>query len=550
MPTTDPTLAAAPRLTSAQVQVALNDGQEIAFLDIREEGVYERNHILRAASAPLSRLELQAACLIPRLSVRIVLVDQHEEIADRAVAVLRHAGYTDIAVLAGGLDGWLAAGYPQFNGVYVPSKTFGEIIEHELDTPHISGGELVDLVARGTDLVILDTRTPEEYGARTIPGAINVPGAEIVYRIDAVAPSPDTLVVVACGGRTRSILGAQSLINAGVPHRVVSLANGAQGWLRDGRELELGARRRAAQPSAAQQALARVRADAAARHIGVRRIGAAELARFEAERENRSLYLFDVRPEAEYETGHRPGWRNAPGGQLVQATDSYIGTLGARVVLHDVQGVRALMTAYWLQQLGGYDVYLLEDDRAVALEAGAERLSVPALAYPAAPWLEADALHARQQAGDVAVFDIDNSLAFRKRHVPGAWFTTRVALPDHLAHAGDAAAVVITSSDGVLASLAAAELRATTGRDVYWLLGGTAAWGKAGYAFESGGERVLSGEDDIRHGPWAFDGARQRQEIDAYLSWEIDLVRRFEADGDGRIQVAAIPPRLTEAAGA
>lgn len=539
---------AAPRLTPAQVQAALADGREIAFLDVREEGVYDRNHILRAASAPLSRLELQAARLIPRLSVRIVLADQHEEIADRAAAVLRHAGYTDIAVLAGGLDGWLAAGYPQFNGVFVPSKTFGEVIEHELETPHISGDELVALVEGGTDLVILDTRTPEEYGARTIPGAINVPGAEIVYRIDAIAPSPETLVVVACGGRTRSILGAQSLINAGVPHRVVSLANGAQGWIRDGRALEQGAHRWPAQPTAAQQALARARADTVARHTGVRRIGAAELARFEAERDTHSLYLFDVRPEAEYETGHRPGWRNAPGGQLVQATDTYVGTLGARVVVHDTQGVRALMTASWLHQLGGYDVYLLEDDRAVPLEAGPERLSLPAPEHKAAPWLEASALQARLAAGGTAVFDIDNSLVFRKRHIPGAWFTTRVALAEHLDHAGDASTVVITSSDGVLASLAAAELRAQTGREVYWLLGGTAAWSKAGHPLEAGGARVLSGEDDTRHGAWAFDGARQLAEIDAYLSWEIDLVRRFAADGDGRIQVASIPPQPAQAA--
>ena len=45
-----------------------------------------------------------------------------------------------------------------------------------------------------------------------------------------MAPKPETLVVVNCAGRTRSIIGAQSLINAGVPNKVVALRNGTMGW--------------------------------------------------------------------------------------------------------------------------------------------------------------------------------------------------------------------------------------------------------------------------------------------------------------------------------
>src|SRR5262249_59092317 len=73
----------------------------------------------------------------------------------------------------------------------------------------------------------------------------------------------------------------------------------------------------------------------------------------------RTLYLSDVRDPREYDAGHVPGAVSAPGGQLVQATDQYVGTLGARIVLSDPAEVRAVMTASWLRQMGWRDVYVL-----------------------------------------------------------------------------------------------------------------------------------------------------------------------------------------------
>src|SRR5690348_8576168 len=75
----------------------------------------------------------------------------------------------------------------------------------------------------------------------------------------------------------------------------------------------------------------------------------------------RTLYIFDVRDPSEYAAGHFPGAISAPGGQLVQATDSYAGTLGARIVLNDDKAVRALMTASWLKQMGWKDVFVLAE---------------------------------------------------------------------------------------------------------------------------------------------------------------------------------------------
>jgi len=208
----------------------LGDGGELALIDLREELTFSQNHLLWARNVPLSRLELRFAALVPRKTTRIVLIDDNDSLVPRAAAVLARAGYTDISYLDGGNVAWATAGFELFSGVNVPSKAFGEFIEHARATPSVSAEELDALMQAGTNMVVLDSRPYDEYSRISIPTGINVPGAELVLHVHDIAPSPDTLIVVNCAGRTRSIIGAQSLINAGVPNRVVALRNGTMGW--------------------------------------------------------------------------------------------------------------------------------------------------------------------------------------------------------------------------------------------------------------------------------------------------------------------------------
>src|SRR5205807_392165 len=83
--------------------------------------------------------------LVPRKTTRIILCDDDEGLAARAARVLHDAGYTDITCLAGGVSAWEAAGYVLFSGMHVPSKAFGEFIEHEAGTPSIAPQELAAL---------------------------------------------------------------------------------------------------------------------------------------------------------------------------------------------------------------------------------------------------------------------------------------------------------------------------------------------------------------------------------------------------------------------
>ena len=522
----------APLVGPRELRAMLAEGEELALLDVREEGVFARGHLLIAACVPLSRLELRLVGLVPRRDTRVVLCDDDGRLAQRAAAVLRRFGWRNISVLAGGVPGWKASGYELFSGVYVPSKAFGEYVEHECGTPRISAAELKAKLDAGEDVVVLDSRPMSEYRVMNIPGALDCPGAELVYRVHELVKSPRTLVVVNCAGRTRSIIGAQSLINAGLPNRVMALKNGTMGWHLAGYPLEHGQERRAPEPG--PEALARAREAAAlvaARH-GVRMLGYREFERLRDERA-RTTYCFDVRSPEEYRLGHLPGFASAPGGQLVQATDLYAAVRNARIVLADSDGVRARMTGSWLAQMGWPEVYALEGSLAehVPVSGGATP-RVLGLDGSSVESIEPHALERLIAAGQATVVDLATSLQYRDGHVPGAWFAVRARLDEALAKIGAQGRLVFTSPDGVLARLAALEWRALV------LAGGTGAWRTAGLPIEAGAARMACEADDVYYRP--YDRQSQiEQAMKDYLDWEVALVEQLKREDYLRFRSAA-----------
>ena len=502
----------------------LDDGTELALIDVREELTFSQNHLLWARNVPLSRIELRFARLVPRLTTRIVLCDDNDGLAKRAATVLANAGYTDLSYLQGGIAAWDAAELVLFSGVHVPSKAFGEFVEHDSGTPSISAGELNAMMHDGTDIKVLDSRPFDEYARISIPTGINVPGAELVLRVRDIVPSPNTTIVVNCAGRTRSIIGVQSLINAGVPNKVVALRNGTMGWHLAGLACDSGKTARAPAVSGAGLRWAKSAAAAVARKFDVRYIDPAKLDEFRAD-PTRTTYIFDVRDSDEYAAGHFPGALSAPGGQLVQATDLYVGTLRARIVLSDDKEVRALMTASWLRQMGWKDVFVLPDAGNEVKEPARTLLGTPA---------KGDAIDASAviAADDVTVIDLSPSPDYRRGHIPGAWFAIRSRLNrvfEKIAPAGD---VVLTSEDGVLASLAVAEARGLTKRPVFWLKGGNVAWRVAGFPL-SASQRMADEPVDVWLKPYEQPSDTEAA-MNAYLSWEVDLLERIKQDGTTR----------------
>jgi rhodanese-related sulfurtransferase len=514
---------------------------ELALVDVREELIFSQSHLLLARSVPLSRFELRFPALVPRHGTRIVLCDDNDGLATRAAAILARNGYTDVALLEGGVPGWGAAGSELFSGVYVPSKAFGEYVEHTDDTPNITAPELERLIREGADLVVLDSRPFDEYSRVSIPTSTNVPGAELVLRARQIAPSPATTVVVNCAGRTRSIIGAQSLINAGLPNKVMALRNGTMGWSLAGFTPDSGKNRRA--PEASSQTLdwARNAAWRVAESCGVRRVDPTTLDAWRKD-DQRTLYVLDVRDPAEYEAGHVPGSISAPGGQLVQATDQYVGTFGARIVLIDDLEVRAAMTGSWLRQMGYADVFVLA---AKGAETG----------WPAPPMLQAEtvpedsaidcvglaALLARNEA---TVIDLSMSRDYLREHIPGAWFAIRTRLDRAFKTIPQNGTIVLTSEDGELARFAVAEARALTDEPVRFLVGGNAAWRDAGQPVSADAKMADETVDQWRK-PYERSGNTKAM-MQEYLDWEVDLLPRVKRDGT--LQFDRFRPRLREEA--
>jgi rhodanese-related sulfurtransferase len=523
-------------ITAAELRRRYQAGGEIAIVDAREEGSFHDRHLLMASCLPLSRLELIAPGLLPRRAASIVVCDNGEGLARRAAARLIEGGYTDVSVLEGGVEAWEKAGFPVYSGVHVPSKAFAEVVEHEYGTPWISAEELADRQKRGERLAIFDSRSYEEYHSNSIPGAISVPGAERVYRYEELVRSTDTFVVVNCGGRTRSIIGAQSVIDAGVPNRVVSLKDGTMAWHLAGLGVVAGATARAPEVSTESIAAARRRAAAVARRYGVPVIDRARLAEWRREADQRTLYVMDVRDPAEYRDGHLPGSVMAPGGQLVQETDSWLGVWGARVVLVDDTGVRARMTASWLRRMG-WDALVLEGGlNDVELEPGepaAKSDNFP-LAGPEPATIQPTEL----RANPGVVVDLALSRHHRQGHIPGAWFAIRARLGEALGKLPAQGELVLTSEDGTIARYAAAELGGV--RPVKVLAGGTTAWKAAGLPLETGMGPLASEPDDVAVSARDRPPAERERYMREYLAWEVDLVNQITRDADCRFRLAPV----------
>ncbi|MDB5810427.1 MAG: thiosulfate sulfurtransferase, partial [Betaproteobacteria bacterium] len=330
-------------------------------------------------------------------------------------------------------------------------------VEHHYETPRMDAADIKAKVERGEKIVILDSRPLPEYKKVSIPGGIDCPGAELAYRAHDLIGPPDTLVVVNCAGRTRSIIGAQSLINAGIAHKVVALKNGTMGWHLAGFEVAKDQDLIAPAPTATGLRKARECAARVAKRFGVQYINVAKVAEFAREMDKRTLFMFDVRSPEEFADGHLHSTVSAPGGQLVQTTDSFAGVRNSRIVLIDDHGVRATMTASWLIQMGWKEVYVVKDalssgpllKGAAPVEAlGLNKLRCETIA-PAALARELDG---------ITVIDLDSKPRYGEGHIPGAWHAIRANLAANLQKIPEPQTIVLTSADSIVAQFAAPEV--------------------------------------------------------------------------------------------
>jgi rhodanese-related sulfurtransferase len=519
-------------VSATELRALLEARTDLVLADVSEGDAYTAGHISVAVPVPASEVEVRLPGLAPRPNVPVVFTSASDDgLAEQAAELARAIGYTDVRTLQGGNPAWAAAGYRLITNFSALSKALGEYVERRYGTPRITAQALKAKIDAGEDIVILDTRPFDEYHAISIPGGVDAPGPELLYRVFDQVPRPTTQVVVNCAGRTRAIIGAQTLVNAGFPNPVVSLENGTTAWLLAGYEPARGEDAVAGAPSPDSRARAAAAAQDIARRFGVREITRDELEAVLATAGSRSLYLFDVRTEDEYRAGHLDGFRSVPGGQLVQKTDFHIGSRNGRVVLvDDADGVRARTTASWLIQLGLPDVtvYLIDDtDQLTTGDAATVRTDAEA----AAPTVDVDELVALLDDAHTRTLVVDlepaNPYVHVRHHIPGSVVARRSTLRRTLAGVDRQTPIVFTSRDGRLAALAAAEH--ASARPVRALAGGTEAWRASGRPVATGSEQnALDPAERIPEPPTL---QQRRANLDWYVAWGDTIVAELERDG-------------------
>ena len=505
-------------------------GEEVALLDVREEGPYSLAHPFFAVSLPLSQIEIRILDLIPRMNAPVVIYDNGEGYAERAGSRISALGYMDVSILEGGLEEYALIG-EVFRDVNVPSKAFGELVEAIRHTPSLSANEAKALIETDANLVVLDARRFEEYRTMSIPRGVNVPGGELAFRAREVAPSPDATIIVNCAGRTRSIIGTQSLINAGLPNKIFALRNGTIGWTLAGHQVHRGKTDRFLQRPKATYPAALADAKVWAERVGVSVLDSNSFEQLLNESKERTLHLLDVRTPEEYERAHPPGFASAPGGQLVQATDEWVGVRGARLVLFDDDGIRARMAASWLAQMG-WEACVVGLDAVKATEAGGRtprRPTRPDHASTNVATLAANRV-------DWTIVDLTRSPVYAAGHLPGAHFVLASRFAEDLSRLPGNGAIVLTSTDGDEALFSLADACAATRRKVIALEGGTRAWIAADQPIERDRHSWISQPDDVYKRPYeGTDNAAAAMQ--AYIDWELHLVAQLANDSVSNFHV-------------
>jgi rhodanese-related sulfurtransferase len=533
-------------MTAAALKSLLDRQATCAVIDVRDPGEYNDAHIPGSSLVPRRQIEFRMPKLVPWSGTQLIVCDDDGRRAALAAATLESMGFTQVAVLAGGINRWTTEGYPTEWGVNVPSKDFGEKVQVLHHVAEMHPEELRARQQRGEKIVLLDSRTPEEHRRATIPGGRSAPNGEVALHIGDLAPDPETTVVVHCAGRTRSIVGARLLQRMGYS-KVFDLRNGTMGWMMAGLELETGSTRLDL-PAPSPESLAKAEAFAAriAAEDGVRFLSIPVLRELMARADRENVYLIDVRTSDEYSLGHIPGFQWFPGGQAVQRADDLVAVKNGQVVFACDGRVRATVAASWYRQMGFHNVHVAEGgtkawvaagqtlERSAATSGprgydegiGDERPAGYEAAKAQVEMLDAAGLEARRTGSQAPlVVFVGTSREFIAGHVPGARWAPRGWLElsvGDLAPSKDTA-LVVTCGNGLNSVLAGSTLRALGYGRVAVLADGMQAWLGAGLPVERGLSGVMNPPKDVL----TMGTDRTWAEAIQYLRWEEELGKKY-----------------------
>ena len=103
------------RLGPAEVTALINHGNAL-LVDVRGASDFEKGHIAGSKNVQMTQFDPENKQLAPAKSLPVVMVCKVGQTASLAAKRLRKAGFTDVAVLEGGIQAWQAADLPLVKG--------------------------------------------------------------------------------------------------------------------------------------------------------------------------------------------------------------------------------------------------------------------------------------------------------------------------------------------------------------------------------------------------------------------------------------------------
>ncbi len=99
------------KITNSQATKIINKGKA-AIIDIRDQKQYQAGHILNAVHVPLSSLEQRIPKLEKFKGQPVIVVDESGKESDKAAALLKKEGFSQVNILKGGMSSWVGEGLP------------------------------------------------------------------------------------------------------------------------------------------------------------------------------------------------------------------------------------------------------------------------------------------------------------------------------------------------------------------------------------------------------------------------------------------------------
>jgi len=213
------------------------------LVDVREPAEVAEGYIEGAVNIPVRDL-LENLDKLPGLDDQIVIYCGSGHRGAVALAALQALGYTDVKNLAGGTGAWKKAELALVtDAIAAPETISTPIVEDEQLFTALNdffktmpdgfyatnAAGLNEKIINGEDLVIVDTRRPEEVEKNGyIEGSINLPYATLLDSLDQLADK-DAAIVVYCVSGHRAAIAMTALRFAGYTN-VINVGGGFNAW--------------------------------------------------------------------------------------------------------------------------------------------------------------------------------------------------------------------------------------------------------------------------------------------------------------------------------